>query len=535
MQSGFQELLDEFLLEARERADEVESMLLRLSSSDAEVKETSLARVKRELHTLKGNSGMMGFTDLQALAHRMEDQVEELDVEEPEIGNLLTDLDALRHGLDSARPAEQAELEAADGDEQVEPRVETEDEAPEGISASVRVPFAKIDQLVELQAETLIFRNRLSDAIAQGVALLDETGMDDEELIQRSAEAWEDVEIAQQMLEKVLHQLQDQVTNLGMVPLKSLFRSLRRVIHDESKREGKKVELVIEGGDTPIDKTLLEAAGEALGHLVRNAVIHGIERPEERLRVGKPESGTVRLRANVEGGEIRIDVSDDGGGVDVKALSARARQLMGEDHQPDSELGLLFADGLSTHEGTDLGAGRGVGMSAVKKSVEGHGGRVEVRTQYGLGTSFSLRLPVTASILRSLLLRVDQEDYALPLSAVVESTRLTARDRHQVNQARVMRWRDKLIPILDLGLTFGTAREARDEGFVVVIEIGGRFRGLAIDALVGIRDIVVKGLDSIVGTPSGISGSTILGDGRVIMILDPASLAATPPFVETHR
>ncbi len=537
MQSGFQELLDEFLLEARERADEVESMLLRLSSSDAEVKDASIACVKRELHTLKGNSGMMGFSDLQELAHRMEDQVEALDVDQPEIDDLLADLDDLRHGLDSARPAgEPTESDAADGAEQVEKRAETEDEAPqEGISGSVRVPFAKIDQLVELQAETLIFRNRLSDAIAQGVALLDQTGVAGEDLIRQSADAWEDVEIAQQMLEKVLHQLQDQVTNLGMVPLKSLFRSLRRVIHDESGRAGKSVELAIEGGDTPIDKTLLEAAGEALGHLVRNAVVHGIERPEERLRNGKSESGTVRLRANVEGGEIRIDVSDDGGGVDVAALTAGARQLMGDDYQPDSELGLLFAEGLSTHEGTDLGAGRGVGLSAVKKSVEGHGGRVEVRTKYGFGTSFSLRLPVTASILRSLLLRVDNEDYALPLTAVVESTRLAARDRHRVNQARVMRWRDKLIPILDLGLTFGTAQEARDQGFVVVIEIGGRFRGLAIDALVGIRDIVVKGLDSIVGQPSGISGSTVLGDGRVIMILDPASLAATPPFVETHR
>ncbi len=537
MQSGFQELLDEFLFEARERADEVEAMLLRLKSSDDEVRQASIARVKRELHTLKGNSGMMGFTDLQQLAHRMEDQVEELDPEQPDIGELLTDLDSLRHGLDSARPtdSEPAEPDAAEGAEPVKRRAEGEEESAEGLGGSVRLPFAKIDQLVELQAETLIFRNRLSDAVKQGVTVLDETKGGGEDLIKRTAAAWEEVEIAQQMLEKVLHQLQDQVTNLGMVPLKSLFRSLRRVIHDESGREGKQVELAIEGGDTPIDKTLLEAAGEALGHLVRNAVIHGIEPPSERARHGKSETGTVRLRANVEGGEIRIDVTDDGAGVDVAALAARGRQLLGDDYESGSELALLFAEGLSTHEGTDLSAGRGVGLSAVKKSVERHGGRVEVRTQRGLGTSFSLRLPVTASILRSLLLRVDMEDYALPLSAVVESTRLAAQDRHDVNQASVMRWRDKLIPILDLGLTFGTARQPRDEGFVVVIEVGGRFRGLAIDALVGIRDIVVKGLDSIVGQPRGILGSTILGDGRVIMILDPASLAATPPFVETHR
>ncbi len=536
MQSGFQELLDEFLLEARERADEVEAMLLRLKSNDAEVRDASIARVKRELHTLKGNSGMMGFSDLQELAHRMEDEVEALDLGQPEIGELLADLDNLRHGLDSARStaSDAIEPDAVEDDVETRPRNE-DDETSEGVGGSVRVPFAKIDQLVELQAETLIFRNRLSDAIGQGVALLARTGDDVKDLAKRFAAAWEDVEIAQQMLEKVLHQLQDQVTNLGMVPLRSLFRSLRRVIHDESGHKGKQVELVIEGGDTPIDKTLLEAAGEALGHLVRNAVIHGIEQPEERLRHGKSKTGTVRLRANVEGGEIRIDVSDDGAGVDVAALAERARQLMGDDYQPGSDLSLLFAEGLSTHEGTDLSAGRGVGLSAVKKSVERHGGRVEIRTQRGLGTNFSLRLPVTASILRSLLLRVDAEDYALPLSAVVESTRLAAQDGHQVNQARVMRWRDKLIPILDLGLTFGTAQEPREEGFVIVIEISGRFRGLAIDDLVGIRDIVVKGLDSIVGQPRGISGSTVLGDGRVIMILDPASLAATPPFVETHR
>ncbi len=536
MQSGFQELLDEFLLEARERADEVEALLLRLTSSDTEVRDAAVARVKRELHTLKGNSGMMGFSDLQALAHRMEDQVAELDFEDLEIGELLTDLDSFRRGLDDTRP--EAEEPAADTPDEAAALGRREGEAggeSSEVGASVRVPFTKIDQLVELQAETLIFRNRLSDAVQRAMALLKQSFDDPEELVQRSAAAWEDVESAQQMLEKVLHQLQDQVTNLGMVPLRSLFRSLRRIVHDESQGEGKNVELAIDGGDTPIDKTLLETAAEALGHLVRNAVIHGIESPTERLRNGKSETGTVRLKATVEGGEIRIDVADDGGGVDVAALAARGRELLGEGYEAGSELALLFEEGLSTHRGTDLSAGRGVGLSAVKKAVESQGGRVEVRTQRGLGTSFSLRLPVTASILRSLLLRVDEEDYALPLTAVIESTRLAAGERHQVNQAGVMRWRDKLIPLLDVGLAFGTAEAPRAEGFVVVIETAGRFRGLAIDSLVGIRDIVVKGLDSIVGQPVGISGSTVLGDGRVIMILDPAALAVIPLFVETRK
>ena len=538
MQTGFHELLDEFLLEARERADEVESMLLRLESSDPEVKNAAIARARRELHTLKGNSGMMGLSDLQELAHRMEDQVDMIDLDRPQIDGLLSELDVLRQGLERARRStgDSEAAKPADDDASERPRgAEVDPDGAEGRDlASVRVPFAKIDRLVEMQAETLIFRNRLSDAVQRGLALLNRTDGDTESFLERSTTAWEDVELAQQALEKILSQLQEQVTDLGMVPLQSLFRSLRRIVHDESSHAGKKIELVIEGGETPIDKTLLEAAGEALGHLVRNAVIHGIESPEARLKCGKSEAGTVRLRATIEGGEVWIEVADDGAGVDVAALKARAKELLGEDYGAGSDLSLLFAEGLSTREDADLGAGRGIGMGAVKKSVERHGGRIDVRTQLGSGTSISLRLPLTASILRSLLMSVDSEDYALPLSAVIETIRISARDRHQVNHADVTRWRGQLIPLLDLGLAFGTASEPRGEGFAIVIEIDGRFRGLAVDAIVGIRDIVVKGLDSIVGKPVGISGSTILGDGRVVMILDPAALATVPPFVEAH-
>ena len=541
MQSGFQELLDEFLLEARERADEVESMLLRLTSSDAEVRTASVARVRRELHTIKGNSGMMGFSDLQALAHRMEDQVDLIDLERPEIDQLLGQLDTLRRGLESARleasgvEVEEIAVETIPAERHEEGEIDPLPEARDTAGGSVRVPFARIDQLVEMQAETLIFRNRLSDAVHQGLTVIAAADSSPEEFRRRSIAAWEDVERAQMELEKILSQLQEQVTDLGMVPLQSLFRSLRRIVHDESNREGKKVELVIEGGDTPIDKTLLEAAAEGLGHLVRNAVIHGVEMPEERLRRGKSETGSVRLRATLEGSEVWIEVADDGAGVDVAGLREQARQLLGEEHEAGSDLALLFTEGLSTRHGTDLSAGRGVGLAAVKKTVERHGGRIDVRSQRGAGTSFLVRLPVTASILRSLLLNVDSEHYALPLSAVREAVRLEAGDRHVVNQAGVTRWRGQLIPLLDLGLAFGSARAARDVGFVVVIGIDGRYRGLVIDAITDIRDIVVKGLDAIVGQPAGISGSTILGDGRVIMILDPAALAAVSPFVEARR
>lgn len=520
--SGFQELLEEFLLEARERAEEVEGLMLRLATVDPGARQTAMTQAKRELHTLKGNAGMMGFADLQQLAHHLEDEVEAIDLEAPEVGDILTGIDLLRRELGAIRAPERQGAAAE------EPAAPVAALSAAG-AGSVRLPFSKIDQLVEIQAETLIFRNRLSDAVHRGRMRAAEPGDDFGAYRERLVAAWEEVEEAREALEKTLNNLQEQVTDLGMVPLQSLFRSLRRVVFDESSREGKKVELEVVGGETPIDKTLLEAANEVLGHLVRNAVIHGVEAPEVRRRGGKPETGKVRLTAALEGGEVVIDVADDGGGVDFEALRAKAEEAAVE--VGASRYALLFADGISTRPDAGLGAGRGVGLAAVKRSVEAHGGRVDVHSERGVGSTFSLRLPLTTSILRSLLVTIDGEEYALPLAAVAESQQLEELRRHEVNHAPVVPWRGKLIPLLDLGCAFGTAERVREQGYFVVIEANGRRRGLAIDDIVGIRDIVVKGLDAIVGQPAGVAGSTILGDGRVIMILDPAALAAMAPFV----
>lgn len=527
MDSGFQELLDEFLLEARERADEVETLMLRLASENFESRQASIAQAKRELHTLKGNSGMMGFTDLQQLAHLLEDEVESLDLKSPHLEDILSGLDTMRSMMEAIRAPDLAE------------EVETGSTEPEAaapadvVATSVRVPFTKIDQMVEYQAESLIFRNRLADAVGRGLLLMARPPEDTKELLSRSLEAWDEVESARQALEKTLNVLQEQVTELGMVPLQSLFRSLGRIIHDESAREGKKVDLGIRGGETPIDKALLEVASEVLGHLVRNAVNHGVEPPDVRRRLRKPETGRVQVSAALEAGEVRIDVVDDGAGIDLESLRAKADQLGAEidAEGPGSEYSLIFADGISTREDADLGAGRGVGMSAVKRSVDRHGGRIEVHSERGVGSRFTLRLPLTTSILRSLLLTADGEEYALPLSAVTETQRLGNQEHHEVNHARVVSWRGLLVPLLDLGLAFGTAPRVREQGYAVIINVHGRYRGLAIDDIVGIRDIVFKGLDSIVGQPMGISGSTILGDGRVVMILDPNALVSIPPFV----
>lgn len=534
MDAAFQELLEEFLLEARERADAVETLMLGLSGSSRKERDELIAQAKRQLHTLKGNSGMMGFGQLQKLSHRLEDLVEALDLDQPQVDAVLERLDQLRRRLEVVSLQEGGDQEADDGGADSEedlsdfPATET-GRLQELVAGSVRVPFAKIDHLVELLAETLVQRNRLNDAIARGLAQA-AAGV---AATVAPLDAWDDVHLAFQALEKTLKQVQEHAMDLGMVPLSSLFRSLGRIVHDESNRIGKAVDFKITGGDTPIDKALLETAGEALGHLVRNAVIHGIEKPAERRRQKKPERGQVAIAATIQAGEVRIEVADDGAGINTAALRARARTTDGEADSL-STLALLFEEGVSTSEAIDLGAGRGVGLSAVKRSVEKSGGRIEVRSSRGRGTVFVLRLPLTASILRSLLLEVDREHYALPMNAITETLRLEEGEPHMVNHARVLRWRGQLIPQLDLGIAFGTSASPRTTGYTVIIESNGRHRALAADDIAGIRDIVVRGLDPIVGQPSGISGSTVLGDGRVVMILDPTALTRVSPFVDTE-
>ena len=529
MDPAFRELLADFLSEGAERTDKVEALLLRLAEADAASRAERVLAIKRELHTLKGNAGMMGLPAIQALAHELEDRVEGLDSAEPaalaagielsldgidRLRTLLGELAAVPAAPASPEPAspEPVGAQPAAHDAPLVPGLSTGD-------GRIRVPYGKIDELVDLQAETLVLRTRLLDAVTTGRRAAREGSA--------HADDWDLVSDAMQALEKSLERLQDRIIQLGMVPLEGLFGRLRRIVHDESLHEAKRIELAVRGGDTPIDKALLEVAGDALGHLVRNAVIHGIETPGTRRACGKPSTGTVRLEAAVVSNEVRLDVHDDGGGIDLERLQQQAPEPSST--RDDDPLSLVFEAGVTSRGDADLSAGRGVGLSAVKGSVERAGGRVDVRSEPGQGSTFTIHLPLTTTILRSLLLNADGETYALPLASVTEGMRLEPQSLHRVNEARVLRWRGRVLPLLDLGLAFDTASGSRNEGFAVIVELGSRTRAVVVDGIAGIRDIVVKSLDPIVGQPVGISGSTILGDGRVIMILDPASLVALPP------
>ncbi|HSK81695.1 MAG TPA: chemotaxis protein CheW [Thermoanaerobaculia bacterium] len=506
----YEELAADFLLDAGERLNRLEEVLLAAASAGGADVSPWLEESRLQLHTLKGNSGMMGFARLQEIAHDLEDRIEELDPRRPQVDGMLAGVDLFRRELGRIEGVPE------EGESVLERGAAPSDLTREG----VRVPFQTLDGLVDLLGEMVILRNRLADSLTRCRESGGVPGSDE----------WAGVGESHELLGKTLDQLRDGVLRLRMVPLKTLFGPLARIAHDESAREGKEVRFETAGGETPLDKALLELSSEALGHLVRNAVIHGLEDTEERRRAGKPARGFVRLSAETDAREVRIDVLDDGGGIrraEVVAAAERQGHRLAPGEDP---LSLLFLPGFSTREGADLSSGRGIGLAAVQKAVNRRGGRIEVFSEEGAGTLFRLRLPLSVSITRALLLASDGEDYALPLSAVVESVPLTAPRVHEVNGASLLDWRGGLIPLLDLGTSFGTALTRRRSGFAVVIEAAGAHRALAADRLHGIREVVVKGLDRLAGDPPGIAGATVLGDGRAVLILDPTGLMELSPF-----
>lgn len=504
------ELFEDFVLESSERLERVEAALLDLEgeldesgAGDAPEPER-LEELLRELHTLKGNAGLMGLGDLQTLAHDLEEAVGGVPAGSVAVRDVLGGLDRFRELL--------AAIAAGKG--------EGEGDGAAGGTAGLRVPFEALEALVEQLVQVVILRNRLEDALGRAR---------DGALSAAAPVSLQELQVAYAPLARNLDRLQEQLLDLRMVPLGRLFRGLRRMVHDEAERCGKDVRLVARGGETPLDKALLEVASETLGHLVRNAVIHGVESPATREERSKPAVAEVAVSARGVSGEIHIEVSDDGGGVDREALLRKARER-GHDPGDDAPLAdLVFRPGLSRLAEADVGAGRGMGLAAVRDAVSRFQGRIEVWTEPGKGTGFRLRLPLSVSIARALLVEVDGAEYALPLATVVESRRLVPGASHRIDGGWVLPWRDVLVPLLDLGLFFGTARRFRDRGAAVVIEAGGRLRGLVVDELRGIRNLVVRGLEG-VGRPPGLAGSSILGDGRVVLILDGADLAAASPL-----
>jgi two-component system, chemotaxis family, sensor kinase CheA len=330
---------------------------------------------------------------------------------------------------------------------------------------------------------------------------------------------------------RVLNDLQHSVMKIRMVPVDQLFRRFPRIVRDVGRHCGKEVELLIRGGQTDLDKSILDSIAEPLTHLVRNAIGHGLETAEERVRAGKRPQGTLRLGAYHQGNQVVIEVSDDGAGIDSEKVRQRARSqglLNAEQAARLTEaesLDLILQPGFSTAEEITELSGRGVGLDVVQSVLGRLKGTIQIETARGRGTTFRLRLPLTLAIIRALMFRVEQRLYALPLNAVAEIARTVEGDIHQVEHYDVLQLRNDVLPLLRLGSKPPSGPEtAQCKVFVLVINSGERKFGVVVDALEGEDELVIKALDDQSITTDLVSGASILGDGRVVLILNMIAL-----------
>jgi two-component system chemotaxis sensor kinase CheA len=376
---------------------------------------------------------------------------------------------------------------------------------------SIRVDTGKIDQLINLVGELVITQSMLS--------LMGETF---------TLDRLEQLQSGLAQLERHTRALQESVMNIRMLPIGFVFNRLPRLVHDLSTKLGKRAELRLSGEQTEVDKSVIEQISDPLMHLVRNSLDHGIELPHERREIGKPETGQVLLNAYHRGGAIVIEISDDGRGLDTDRILAKAveRGLVdaGAGLAPAQVHELIFHPGFSTAEQVTDVSGRGVGMDVVRRNIEALGGRIEIKSQPGRGSTFAIHLPLTLAILDGQTVAVGKEIYIAPLVSIIESISLTE-DKVStfIGKGETFRLRGEYLPIIRLHEVFGVAgghAEKLTDGLLMVVEGQGLKCGLFVDNVLGQQQVVIKSLEENYRRIEGVSGATILGDGSVALILD---------------
>ncbi|WP_215190903.1 chemotaxis protein CheA [Exiguobacterium sp. s7] len=392
---------------------------------------------------------------------------------------------------------------------EVKPKAVEADEPKEQAVAqakTIRVNLERIDRLMNLFEEFIIDRGRLE-------RLADEVGQ---------PELNETVE----KIKRGTNELQSLVLTLRMMPIEQVFNRFPRMVRSVAKDIHKKVQLEITGAETELDRTVIDEIGDPLVHLIRNAIDHGIELPEVRLEAGKPEQGRLALRAYHGGNRVFIEIEDDGAGINVDKVRSKALErgvITPEEAtaMTDNEVAMLiFAPGFSTADVvTDL-SGRGVGLDVVKNKIESLGGVVTLETVVGQGTKFQVSLPLTLSIISAMLVQVGDETYAVPLSSILETTLLDEADILTAHRERVFDFRGQLVPLVYLKEMFAIETETKTQFPVVVVRKGNKLVGVVVNDLIGQQEIVMKPLGTYLEGIPAISGATILGDGRVALIVD---------------
>ncbi len=566
------DLVAGFIAEAFEHLEAIEVHVLDLEQAPDDI--DIINNIFRPFHTIKGVSGFLNLTTINKLAHSTENLLDDvrnnklpmsadiIDVvlgvgdylrgmvqnlsdmleqgpaayKDFDISDWVSKVELLQAGGDlEAAPAPPAREEAvaplspaesvapvAKGPAPSPQAAPSQEEPAKGaaaapakqkIGASIKVDVEKLDGLVNAVGELVIMQTM----VRQNPLI---TGIADPKLNKDFGQ-----------LSRITAELQKTAMSMRMVPIRQTFQKMTRLVRDLSKKSGKVVDLVMEGEETEIDRNMVDSIYDPLVHMMRNSVDHGVQKPEDREAVGKPGKGTVKLLAYHKGGNIIIEIIDDGQGLNTDKIRSKAieRGLMkGTDQVSDHEVNnMIFLPGFSTADQITDVSGRGVGMDVVKKGVEKLRGKVELISTPGQGTQFLMRLPLTLAIIDGIIVRVGQERYIIPTTAIQESLRAKAESYKTVQgHGETLMVRNSLVPIIRLSHVFAVADSCQQitAGIMVVVENEGRRRALLVDELLGKQEVVIKSLGGYLQDIKGLAGGTILGDGRVGLILDLAGL-----------
>jgi two-component system chemotaxis sensor kinase CheA len=575
------DLLREFVTETNESLDVVDVELVRFEQDPNNAK--ILDNVFRLVHTIKGTCGFLALPRLEALAHAAEtlmgkfrdgvpatndavtlilttiDRIKQIletlerEQREPEgtDNDLISDLERmvervapstaraapqyavgtlapqvlerpLRPGEDSLDDLERAfretavELPAAKAAKSAPAEAAKDDDSAKAANQSIRVTVDTLEHLMTMVSELVLTRNQLL------------------EIVRRHEDS--EFKAPLQRLSNVTAELQEGVMKTRMQPIGNAWQKLPRVVRDLSNELGKLIDLEMQGAETELDRQVLDLIKDPLTHMVRNSADHGLEKPEARRAAGKPEHGRIRLSAYHEGGHIIVQLADDGCGLDTERIKAKAiaQGLVSEaDAQKLSEAQIhkfIFAPGFSTAAKVTNVSGRGVGLDVVRNNIDQIGGTIDVKSVAGVGLSFTIKIPLTLAIVAALIVEAGGDRFAIPQIAVIELVRARAGGEHRVERIKdtaVLRLRDKLLPLARLSQLLGTDPEPGDveSGFIVVTQVGSQSFGIVVDSVFHTEEIVVKPLSSKLRHIAMFSGNTILGDGTVIMIIDPNGIA----------
>jgi two-component system chemotaxis sensor kinase CheA len=560
--SELQEATREFLVESHENLEQLDTDLVGLEVSAAPGE--ALGRIFRTLHTIKGSCSFLGFPRLEAVAHAGETLLGKLRDGKLALGPVVTEallrmVDAIRRmlaaieaagtdgnedekdligllnrlasdalgGTVALRPGQAASVPGASSpdfalaDEVVAATMDSSAAATDGSAvydASVRINVDLLDRLMTIAGEIVLARNQI----------LQYSQQHGDPSFQNTC----------RQLNLITTELQEHVMKTRLQPLGNVWSRFPRLVHDAARACGKKVRLETEGSETELDKTLIEAIRDPMTHLVRNAIDHGIEPPERRLAAGKPAEGCVRLRAYHEGGQVNVEVSDDGGGIDPERIRERAIEQrlitaeQGSRMGTHTLLGLIFLPGFSTAPAVTTVSGRGVGMDVVKTNIEKIGGSVDVHSATGQGTTVRMRIPLTLAIIKVLVVTGAGDRYAIPQVSIVELVRVEGEKAkkgiQRVHGVLVYRYRGRLLPLVSLNgvLEVEAAGPGGDDAVnIVVLQAADRQFGLVVDSINDTQEIVVKPLWKHLKSLACFAGATVMGNGKVALILDVFGLA----------